>query len=242
MDNVTTAKLLLECLDLTSLHNNDTKEDIYKLCESAYTKYGRVAAVCVFAKFVAVVKEQHKDLKVATVINFPQGRDDLSILDREIPTALSFGADELDVVLPYKTLLEGNERKVCEYLAHARKLCANKVMKIIIESGELGSINMIRKATDLCIEAGADFVKTSTGKTDKSATPEAACAILETIKRSGKNVGFKASGGIKTLIEAKDYLVLASSIMGVDWVKSEHFRIGASSLLNDLVLTIERGY
>lgn len=241
MDNVTAAKTLLSCLDLTSLHDNDTTESISEFSELAYTPYGSVAAVCVYPRFVSTIKTKYKDLKVATVINFPQGKDDLTILEREIPVAISSDADELDVVLPYRTLLEGRIDDVAEYLAYARKLCGHNTMKVIIESGELGTIDMIKKATALCIEAKADFVKTSTGKTKKSATPEAANAILETIKQSGKDVGFKASGGIKTFMDAQSYLILAGSIMGWDWVKSNHFRIGASSLLKDLLATIERG-
>ncbi len=242
MDNVTAAKLLLNCLDLTSLHDNDTAKSIRDFSELAYTPYGNVAALCVYPRFITTVKEQHKDLKVATVINFPAGENDVEILNHEIPTAISLGADELDIVLPYKSLLSGDEMSVSEYLRQARKLCGKKIMKVIIESGELSSINMIKRATSLCIETEADFVKTSTGKTKKSATPEAANAIMETIKASGKKVGFKASGGIKTFADAKSYLVLASGINGSDWVRSENFRIGASSLLKDLLITIERGY
>ena len=118
----------------------------------------------------------------------------------------------------------------------------DKILKIIIESGELKSTNLIKKATQMCIDAGADFVKTSTGKTKVSATPEAANAILEVIKASGKDIGFKASGGIKTTDDAKKYLVLASVILGNHWVKQKHFRIGASSVLNDLLKTIEQGF
>lgn len=242
MDNVTSAKLLLSCLDLTSLHDNDTKEGIKEFCSLACTPYGNPAAICVYPRFVNTVKENLRKMPVATVINFPQGENDTDILKREIPSSLSSGADELDIVLPYKDLLKGRDDEVRQYLTCARKLCGKKVMKVIIESGELKSVNMIKKATELCIEAKADFVKTSTGKTEISATPEAANIILETIRGSGKNVGFKASGGIKTFMDAKQYLVLAQSIMDKGWVDANHFRIGASSLRDDLLQTIEQGY
>ena len=119
---------------------------------------------------------------------------------------------------------------------------SKKTLKIIIESGELKTIDKIKEASSLCISANVDFIKTSTGKTEISATPEAANAILETISLSNKKIGFKASGGIKTLTDAKKYLSLAQSIMGSEWANSSNFRIGASSILTNLIETIERGY
>jgi len=242
MDNVTAAKIMLSCLDLTSLHDNDNDEKIRDFCKKASTPYGGVAAVCVYSGFIPVVKQCCPEVKVATVINFPQGTDDEEILEREIPLAIKLGADELDIVLPYKSLMAGKIDKVRAYLRKARQLCGQKVMKVIIESGELKTIKNIVLATTMCIEEKVDFVKTSTGKTQVSATPEAANVILEVIKSSGKNVGFKASGGIKSFADAQSYLTLAQSIMGANWVKSQHFRLGASALLDDLLKTIEQGY
>lgn len=243
MDNVKAAKLLINLLDLTSLNDNDTNETVSSLCQKATTKYGNTASVCIYPQFILHAKSiLPQDFKIATVINFPKGIANNTILEKEIITALKHGADELDVVFPYHTFLEGNINFCKEYLNIARESCQNKILKIIIESGELKKVSSIKEATQLCIDANADFVKTSTGKTDISATPEAANAILETIAQSGKNVGFKASGGIKTLYDAKAYLTLAQSIMGYDWINQSHFRIGASSLLNDLIKTIEQGY
>jgi len=242
MDNVTAAKLMLSCLDLTSLHDGDTEATIKEFCKLADTPYGNPAALCVFSRFLPTAKKECSDIKMATVINFPQGDNNINILEEEIPAAISRGADELDVVLPYRALLQGKIDEVKSYLKCARHLCGHKIMKLIIESGELVSIDKIIKATTLGIEAKVDFIKTSTGKTKVSATPEVANIILETIKASGKDVGFKASGGIKNFLDAKSYLVLAQSIMGINWVKPEHFRLGASSLLADLLKTIEEGY
>lgn len=242
MDNVTAAKLMLSCLDLTSLHDNDTDDTIKEFCKLADTPYGMPAALCVYSRFVPVVKRECPEIKTATVINFPQGVCNIKILEDEIPAAIERGADELDVVLPYKALLDGKIDEVNNYLRVARHLCNRKTMKLIIESGELGAIDKIVKATTMGIEAKVDFIKTSTGKTKISATPEATNAILETIRASGKNVGFKASGGIKKFLEAKSYLVLAQSIMGTNWIKPEHFRLGASSLLVDLLKTLDEGY
>lgn len=243
MDNVSAAKLLISCLDLTSLHDNDTKESITEFCRLTDNPLCNPAAVCIYSQFVAEAKANlDKSVNVATVINFPKGDNNINILEREIPSAIKLGADELDVVLPYKTLLAGDVEQVRSYLRAARELCSKRVLKVIIESGELKSYSKIQQASQLCIEANVDFIKTSTGKTDVSATPEAANIILETIKSGGKKVGFKASGGIKTFSDAQSYMVLARSIMGTDWVSPKHFRIGASSVLNDLLKTIEQGY
>ena len=243
MDDVSAAKILIASLDLTSLNTADTEETISALCQKAVTPYGNTAAVCIYPQFIPLVKNLiPAQTKVATVINFPAGLADLNLLEKEINTALKLGADELDVVLPYRTLLNGDVEFCTRYLAKARELCGKKTLKIIIESGELKTVANIKLASTLCIEARADFIKTSTGKTNVSATPEAANIILEAIKQSKKNIGFKASGGIKTLEDAKKYLTLAQSIMGTSWVNTSHFRIGASSVLDNLLATIKQGY
>ena len=243
MDDVSAARILISSLDLTSLGQNDTEADIQKLCTNAVTPYGNTASVCVFPQFIPVAKDNLPlGIKIATVINFPAGIADTALLQKEISSALSLGADELDIVFPYRTFLNHDIDFCQKYLATARELCQKHKMKIIIESGELKTIDNIKQATTLCINANADFVKTSTGKTPVSATPEAANAILETIAQSGKIVGFKASGGIKTFTDAKKYLTLSQSIMGASWVKPERFRIGASSVLKDLIATIQKGY
>ncbi len=243
MDDVSAAKLLISSLDLTSLNNSDTEEKIKDLCTKASTPYGKVPAVCIYSQFIPFAKSiLPSDIKIATVINFPEGQADLNLLEKELNTAINLGADELDVVLPYKTLLSENIDFCTKYLQISRTISAKKTLKIIIESSELKTIEKIKQASNLCISANVDFIKTSTGKTEISATPEAANIILETIKQSGKNIGFKASGGIKTLTDAKKYLSLTQSIMGVNWINSSHFRIGASSVLTNLIETIEQGY
>lgn len=243
MDDVSAAKTLIASLDLTTLNTNDTEETVRALCAKAVTPYGNVPAVCIYPRFIPFAKSNlPSGIKVATVINFPSGLADLLLLEKEINAAVDFGADELDVVLPYRTLITGDTAFCAKYLAKARELCGKKTLKIIIESGELKTVELIKKASLLCIEAQADFIKTSTGKTETSATPEAANIILETIKQSKKNIGFKASGGIKTLTDAKKYLTLAQSVMGASWVNETHFRIGASSVLTNLLDTIKQGY
>ncbi len=245
MDDVTAAKILIACLDLTSLGNNDTEEDVINLCQRAQTPYGKTAAVCIWPKFVTLAKNIliNTGIKIATVVNFPNGGDDLALLEIEITNALKSGADEIDAVFPYSEFLKGNITLCEEFLKTATKLCHKKaLLKIILETGKLQSTANIISATKLCIANGANFIKTSTGKTDISATPEAANAILETIVSGRKNAGFKASGGIKTIDDAKKYLVLADSIMGYKWICPKNFRIGASSLLDNLLDVIKRGY
>ena len=245
MDDVNAAKILIACLDLTSLGNDDTEQDIIKLCQKAQTPYGKTATVCIWPKFVPLAQNILRDsgIKVATVVNFPDGSDDLIRLEMEITNALKAGADEIDAVFPYSEYLKGNITLCEEFLRTATTLCHKKAtLKIILETGELKTTNNIISATKLCISYGVNFIKTSTGKTEISATPEAANAIMETIASGRKNAGFKASGGIKTIDDAKKYLILADAIMGYKWVTPKNFRIGASSLLDNLIEVIERGY
>ncbi len=243
MDDVSAALALINSLDLTSLNPNDTDEDIRELCGKAVTPFNHVAAVCIFPRFIPLAKTLLPTaVKIATVINFPAGLADIGLALKEIESAVKLGADELDVVLPYRAFLSKDDSFCARYLSHIREACNKKVLKIIIETGELKTVDNIKKAAALCIDAQADFIKTSTGKTPVSATPESANLILETIRQSGKNIGFKASGGIKKFDEAKKYLTLSQSIMGPSWPRPEHFRIGASSLLSDLLNTINRGY
>lgn len=245
MDDASAAKIIIQCLDLTSLGEHDTEDEVIELCRRSQTEYGPTAAVCIWPKFVPLVKNLLVDssTKVATVVNFPDGGDDLVRLEMEISSALKYGADEIDAVLPYREFLKGNITLCEEFLRTAVKLCHKRApLKIILETGELKSAATIALATKLCISHGANFIKTSTGKSKVSATPEAANAILETIASGRRNAGFKASGGIKTLEEAKKYLVLANAIMGYKWISPKNFRIGASSLLDNLLEVIKRGY
>lgn len=246
MDNVTAAKYLIGLLDLTSLDEHDTFETTENLCQRAFTPHGNVAAVCVYSRFVSHAKTllQNSNIKVATVVNFPSGGSNFIELSREINQAIDNGADEIDAVLPYKNLIS-HDQATCQHFFHILKTEAinQKIpVKVIIESGELKTPSLITEASRLCLDNDVSFIKTSTGKTPISATPEAANLILETISSGRRNIGFKASGGIKKLEDAKKYLILASAIMGYKWITPKNFRLGASSLLDDLLQTIERGY
>ena len=246
MDDITAAKIIIRCLDLTSLNNNDNEAKIIKLCQRAQTPYGNVAAVCVYPKFVKLCNEvlpKNSNIAIATVINFPKAQDDISKVIADINSAKKLGANELDVVFPYKHFLDKDYTFCKTFIDEVVKETGKRhTLKIILETGELKTSRLISEATNLCLKRGVNFIKTSTGKTDISATPEAANTILETILSSKTNAGFKASGGIKTINDAKKYLILAKLIMGSKWLSQDHFRIGASSLLDDLIKVIERGY
>ena len=245
MDDVTAAKHLVRLLDLTSLNNDDTESRIEKLCAKAQTPYGNVAAVCIYPKFLPLAKSllDGTSVKLATVVNFPDGGSDLSKVRAETEYALEKGAVEIDAVFPYRNFLAGDYQTCADFVALISKITGKKhPSKIILETGVIEKAALIARAAGICIDNGANFIKTSTGKTPVSATPEAANVILETVASGRRNVGFKASGGIKTIDAAKKYLVLANAIMGWKWISPSNFRIGASSLLDNLIEVIERGY
>ncbi len=233
----------LQLMDLTTLNNDDTNESVIHLCQLAQSSFGNVAAVCIYPQFVAVAKQQlaaqgASKIKVATVVNFPDGCDVLDDVLLQTQQAISDGADEIDLVLPYRALMAGDEQAGYEMVKQCKKLCGEQVLlKVIIESGVLKTPALIKKASEIAIDAGADFIKTSTGKVSVNATLEAAEIMLKTIKEKGvwDHVGFKAAGGVRTTEEAAQYLTLAENILGTEWLNARHFRFGASSLLSDLL-------
>ncbi|MBV8469616.1 MAG: deoxyribose-phosphate aldolase [Burkholderiaceae bacterium] len=230
------ARLSLACLDLTSLNDADTPADVEALCRRAQTRFGPVAAVCVWPRFAALARSLlPAGIRVAAVANFPSGALDLAGTLADVAQIRDAGAQEVDVVLPYRALLAGQDAEVLAFLTAVRAACAGLTLKVIIESGELQSPAAIAKASALALRAGADFIKTSTGKTAVSATPEAARAMLQALADSGRaDAGFKASGGIRSVPDAKLYLALAAERWGLDALKPERFRFGASGLLNDI--------
>ncbi|MBD1583356.1 deoxyribose-phosphate aldolase [Pseudoalteromonas sp. S16_S37] len=238
------AKLALSLMDLTSLNENDDEHAIASLINSINPEFGVPAAVCVYPQFVALAKQllAERDLtqvKVATVTNFPDAKQPLKAVLAQTEQALFDGADEIDLVLPYQQLIAGDPDTPWQYVNSSKTLCKGKAkLKVIIESGVLESEALITQACDVAILAGADFIKTSTGKVPVNATLDATKTILECIKRSDKDVSFKAAGGVKTVAQASDYLRLAEQIMGREWINAAHLRFGASSLLTDIHETI----
>lgn len=239
------AQQALKLMDLTSLTDQESAQDIINLCEQAKSPAGDTAAICIFPRFIPLAKKtlnsiNAENIKVATVTNFPDGNDDLDIAVSETKAAIAYGADEVDLVFPYRALMNGNETIGFEMVKACKSICrqSNVLLKVIIESGELKTPTLIAKASELCIKAGADFIKTSTGKVAVNATPESAKIMLEEIKRHNPQVGFKAAGGVKSAADAKVYLDQASELLGKEWLNSRHFRFGASSLLGNLLNTL----
>ncbi|MDY0746190.1 deoxyribose-phosphate aldolase [Paucibacter sp. R3-3] len=237
------ARLALACLDLTSLNDADTAADIEALCRRAQTAHGPVAAVCVWPRFVAQARAAlPAGIRVAAVANFPEGEVDLTRAVADIELIALGGGDEVDVVLPYRALMEGRRDEVAEFLSEVREASRPLVLKVIIESGELKTAELVAEATRMALAAGADFVKTSTGKTPVSATLQAAGVMLKTIEASGmRHAGFKASGGIRTVADAREYLQLAEAWLGEAALNPRRLRIGASGLLNDIEAVLGGG-
>ncbi|MEM9651193.1 MAG: deoxyribose-phosphate aldolase [Actinomycetota bacterium] len=234
------AARVLPLIDLTSLGDDDTDDRIVKLCNDATTDYGAVAAVCVWPRFVrlAVSVLDGAPVGIAAVANFPDGSVDPDRAVDDATSIVAAGGTEVDVVYPWRALAGGDETIGPELVAATRSAVGSDIaLKVILETGELGEERLIRQAATHAIDAGADFLKTSTGKTAHAATPEAARFLLETVRDSGRPIGVKIAGGIRTVAVAADYLTLADEIMGPDWVGPGTFRFGASGLLGDVLGT-----
>lgn len=232
------ARRVLPLIDLTSLNDNDTEESIAGLCRRAVTPAGPVAAVCLWPRFVAQAKRRldGTGVAVATVVNFPSGESDAVTVAEETRRAIGDGADEIDVVLPHRLFLAGT-RSAAQVVLHAcRGACGDGVvMKVILESGAFTSAPQLNAAAKGALAAGADFLKTSTGKTATGATPAAAAVMLGVLRGAERPAGFKASGGIRDTRQAAIYLALADRLMGAGWVGPGTFRFGASSLLDSVL-------
>ncbi|MBH9554264.1 deoxyribose-phosphate aldolase [Inhella gelatinilytica] len=241
MSSQDTARTLLRCLDLTSLNDGDTADTITALCAKAQTRHGPVAAVCVWPQFVAQARAAlPASIRVAAVANFPDGALDVARAVADIEAIAQAGAQEIDVVLPYKALLAGQSLEVGEFLAEVRHASRPLTLKVIIESGELKDEAVIRRATQLSLNAGADFIKTSTGKTPVSATLEAARAMLDEIAHSGlAAAGFKASGGIRTVAQGEPYVAATRAALGESALDPSRLRFGASGLLDDILAVLD---
>lgn len=236
----------LKLMDLTTLNDDDTDAKVIALCHDAKTAVGNTAAICIYPRFIPIAKKTLREqgtpeIRIATVTNFPHGNDDIEIAVAETKAAVAYGADEVDVVFPYRALIAGNEQVGFDLVKQCKAACGDILLKVIIETGELKEEALIKKASQTCIEAGADFIKTSTGKVPVNATPEYARMMLEVIRDMGvaKTVGFKPAGGVRTAQDAALYLAMADELLGADWADSMHYRFGASSLLTNLLNTLE---
>ncbi len=236
----------LALMDLTSLNENDTEQSILALLDSVRPDIGLPAAICVYAQFVGLVKKEliqrnWQSVKIATVTNFYAGEQPLESVLAETKQALLDGADEIDLVIPYKEVMQGEFENAKLYVQKSKLLCTeyDACLKVIIESGELKTPELIRQASELAIAAGADFIKTSTGKVPVNATLEATEIMLDAIKASGRQVGFKAAGGVRTVTDASAYLRLAEQKLECDSLTPAQFRFGASGLLKDIHNTLD---
>jgi len=240
-DPVAEARLALGLLDLTDLSDDGTAADIDDLCARAVES--NVAAVCIWPRFVpqAVRLLIDSSVRIATVVNFPAGGTDIAATVDETVGALADGADEIDVVLPYRALIGGDRELAGRLVAAVSELIERprRLLKVILETGELPDQATVALAARIAIESGADFIKTSTGKTPVSATPEAARTMLDVIRSTQHRVGLKPSGGIRDLAAASTYLELAREAMGPSWISPVTFRFGASGLRDALLAVIE---
>jgi deoxyribose-phosphate aldolase len=236
-----TARRALALMDLTDLGTNSSVETVARLCTRAIGPFGLTAAVCVWPRFVTTAAQQlaGSGVRVATVVNFPEGGVDVDNVVQQAGNAIQNGADEVDLVLPYRAFLRGDINSAAAMLDAVRVVVPRwATLKVILESGSYPDLDSIRSAARFAIDCGANFVKTSTGKTAVSATLAAAVMILDAIRDSDRPVGFKPSGGIRSVDDAGHYLALADEMLGPEWATPATFRFGASGLLDALELAI----
>ncbi|MGM0460219.1 MAG: deoxyribose-phosphate aldolase [Bacteroidota bacterium] len=244
-------KLALSMIDHTTLEGKDSAGKVIQLCRKALTPYApmpdlpSVAAVCVYPTMVSTAKNivGGSSVKVASVATaFPSGMSTLQAKLDDVKFAVDEGADEIDMVISRGEFLKGNYTFVFDEIAAIKEACGEAHLKVILETGELETFTNVRKASDLAMHAGADFIKTSTGKVSPAATQPVTLVMLEAIRdyyqETGRMVGMKPAGGIRKAKEALQYLVLVKETLGAQWLSNEWFRFGASSLTNDLLMQI----
>jgi deoxyribose-phosphate aldolase len=220
-------------LDLTTLEDTDTEEDVRALCARAITPRGPVAAVCILPGLAGVAADAlaGSEVLVATVANFPAGADDPAAAADATARAVADGVDEVDVVAPWHA---GDPAAVARLVAACAAVLEGRTLKVILETGSHPDVATTRALAQAALDAGADFLKTSTGKAGPGASPEAARVLLEVVRDAGRG-GVKVSGGVRTAEQADAYLALAAAVHGEAWVTPATFRIGASSLLDRLL-------
>lgn len=242
-DLTAAARTALACLDLTSLNDADDAAAITRLCAQADGPAGRPAALCVWPRFVAQARrEAPAGVRVAAVANFPAGGLDVVSAVADARAIVDAGGDEVDLVLPWRALQAGDTAAAAVVQA-VRAACAGRTLKLILESGDLATPELIRQASLIGLDAGVDFLKTSTGKTATGATPAAARVMLQAIADHprGGAVGFKASGGVRKVGDAVVYIDLVRSILGDAALTPQRLRFGASGLLGDIAAVLAGG-
>jgi deoxyribose-phosphate aldolase len=245
--------LAIRCMDLTTLEGVDTTGKVVAMCSKAMRPdpfdpaIPSVAAVCIYAQLVPVAVEalRGSTVKVASVAGgFPAGLAPLEARLADIRQAVEAGAHEIDIVLNRSLFLGGDYARAFEELVAAREAAGEARLKVILETGELGSYDRVRQASVLAMAAGADFIKTSTGKIGTGSTPASALCMMEAARdfftETGRRVGIKVAGGVRASKQAIQYLVLVYETLGTEWMTPERFRIGASSLLNDVLMQVNK--
>jgi deoxyribose-phosphate aldolase len=238
------ARRLIALTDLTSLGESDDAASVRTLSALARAAPVEPAAVCIFARWIPVAVEALQDtaIRVCAVANFPQGAAAPEAAAAETAAAVAAGAAEVDVVFPYRAMLAGDSGVGLALVRGCREACGERaLLKVILETGQLLGAENIRRAAEVAISGGAQFLKTSTGKTQPGATPEAAAVLLEVIaaaRQRGHSIGFKASGGIRMIDDAQRYLTLYEQRFGADSASASGFRIGASGLFNELMAAV----
>jgi deoxyribose-phosphate aldolase len=250
----TTAKqwaidLAISMIDLTTLEGQDTPGKVRAMCAKAQRpdpsdpSVPQVAAVCVYPDLVAVAKQSlgRSGVKVASVATaFPSGRSSLAVKLQDTADAVAAGADEIDMVIDRGAFLAGRFGEVFDEIVAVKQACGDAHLKVILETGELATYDNVRRASWLAMLAGGDFIKTSTGKISPAATLPVTMIMLEAVRdfrdSTGRQVGVKPAGGIRTTKDAIRHLVIVNETAGEDWLDPDWFRIGASSLLNDLLM------
>lgn len=245
--------MALSMIDLTTLEGADTEQKVKQMCYKAqhvhagYPDLPTTAAVCVYPTFVktAVAAVKGSGVKVASVATaFPSGQSSMEIKLLDTKIAVDNGADEVDMVISRGRFHSGDYNFVFDEIAQIKEACGTARLKVILETGELGTLDKVRRASDIAIDAGADFIKTSTGKIQPAATLPVTSVMLEAIKdhyyATGKMVGMKPAGGISNSKLALQYLLLVKETLGDKWLTNEWFRFGASSLANDVVMQISK--
>jgi deoxyribose-phosphate aldolase len=246
-------RLAVRMMDLTTLEGKDSPGKVRALCAKAMRPLdtdltiGPVGAVCVYPNMVpvAVAALKGSGVHVASVATaFPSGLSPLPIKLEDVRRAVEFGADEIDMVIDRGAMLSGEFARVYDEIAQTKNACGPAHLKVILETGELGSYDVVRHASEIAMAAGADFIKTSTGKIVPAATPPVTLVMLEAIRdfyyATGRRIGMKPAGGIRTAKQALHYLVMVKETLGDAWLTPDLFRFGASALLNDVLMQLEK--
>ncbi|HEX9343245.1 MAG TPA: deoxyribose-phosphate aldolase [Actinomycetota bacterium] len=250
---VAALRLAVAVMDLTTLEGADTPGKVEALCakarrpDPADPMVPPVAAACVYPTMVATAKTAlaGSGVRVASVATaFPSGQSSLRVRLADVEDAVAAGADEIDMVINRGAFLSGRHREVFDEIVAVKGACGAAHLKVILETGELGTYDNVRRASVLAMAAGADFIKTSTGKVQPAATLPVALVMLEAIRdfheRTGRMVGFKPAGGVRSAKQAIQHLILVNETLGPDWLTPERYRIGASSLLNDCLMQLAK--